>query len=83
MKSVIGIVVTLIILVGMMPFLDAVSKIEWTTYLGIPLVILAGSAGTAFMARRFEIIIGGVILSALWPVIFDMALSCLRILIGG
>ena len=77
MKAIVGIIVTLIMLVGMMPFLDAASKIEWTTYLGIPLIIFTGSAGTAFVTKRFEVIIGGVILSALWPIIFEMLLSYL------
>lgn len=77
MKTVIGIIVTMIVLVGMMPFLDTSLKIEWTTYLGIPLIVFTGSAGTAFVTKRFEIIIGGVILSALWPIMFDMGLRYL------
>lgn len=77
MKAIVGIIVIVIILVGMMPFLDTASKIEWTTYLGIPLIIFTGSAGTAFVTERFEAIIGGAVLSALWPVICGMILSCL------
>ena len=77
MKAAVGIIVIVIMLVGTMPFLDAALKIEWTTYLGIPLIIFTGSAGTAFVTKRFEAIIGGVILSALWPIIYEMVLSCL------
>ena len=77
MKAIVGIIVIVIMLVSMMPFLDTASKIEWTTYLGIPLIIFTGSAGTAFVTKRFEAIIGGVILSALWPIIYEMVLSCL------
>ena len=77
MKAIVGIIVIVIILVGIMPFLDTASKIEWTTYLGIPLIIFTGSAGTAFVTKRFEAIIGGAVLSALWPVISGMILSCL------
>ena len=69
MKAIIGIIVLAILLVGMMPFLNTASKIEWTTYLGIPLIIFTGSAGTAFVTKRFEAIIGGAVLSALWLVI--------------
>lgn len=69
MKAIVGILVIVIMLVSVMPFIDAASKIEWTTYLGIPLIIFTGSAGTAFVTKRFEIIIGGVILSTLWPII--------------
>jgi len=77
MKAIIGIIVVVIMLVGMMPFLDTASKVEWTTYLGIPLIIFTGSAGTAFVTKRLEAIIGGVVLSALWPIIYEMVLSCL------
>lgn len=81
MKAIIGIIVVVIVvvimLVSMMPFIDIASKIEWTTYLGIPLIIFTGSAGTAFVTKRFEAIIGGVVLSALWPVIYEVVLSYL------
>ena len=68
MKAIVGIIVIAIVLVGMTPFLDSPSKIEWTTYLGIPLTIFAGCAGVAFVTRRLEAIIGGSVLSAPWPV---------------
>lgn len=42
MKAIVGIIVIVIMLVSMMPFLDTASKIEWTTYLGIPLIIFTG-----------------------------------------
>jgi fucose permease len=64
-------------LIGMMPFLDPATKIEWTTYFGMPLIILTGAAGTAFITRRFEAIICGAVLSALWPAILGVALSSL------
>lgn len=65
MKAIIGILVVVLMLICMMPFLDTASKIEWTTYLGIPLIILAGSAGTAFVTKRFEAIVGGAVLATL------------------
>jgi len=77
MKAAIGIIVIVIMLVSMMPFLDTASKIEWTTYLGIPLIIFIGSAGIAFVTKQFEAIVGGVIFSALWPIIYEMVLSYL------
>jgi hypothetical protein len=75
MKKAIGILMAVIILVGSLPFLDTVGKIEWTTYLGIPLIILMGSAGVAFITKRFEAIIAGVILSALVPVVLALLSS--------
>jgi len=77
MKAIVGIIVVALTLVSMMPFLDIAVKIEWTTYLGIPLIILTGSAGVAFVTNRFEAIIGGVLLSVLWPVVYAILLSCL------
>ena len=77
MKGVITVIVGIIMLIGMMPFLDPATKIEWTTYFGMPLIILTGSAGTAFITKRFEAIICGAVLIALWPAILDVALSSL------
>jgi len=77
MKAIAGIFFSIIVLVSMMPFLDIATKIEWTTYLGMPLIILTGTAGTVFITKRFEAIICGVVLSALWPMIYDMALEFL------
>jgi len=76
-KGVITAIVGIVMLIGMMPFLDPATKIEWTTYFGMPLIILTGSAGTAFITKRFEAIICGAVLSALWPAILDVALSSL------
>lgn len=62
----IGSILMLIILViCALPFLAPEIKIEWATYLGMPLVILLGSAGVAFIARRFEAIIVGMVISIL------------------
>jgi len=58
-------------LVGSIPLLSLATKIELTTYLGIGLVILTGSAGMAVVSKRFEAILGGVIIGALWPVVFE------------
>ena len=70
MKLVIGILMTIILIICALPFISPEVKIEWTTYLGIPLVILAGSAGVAFITRRFELIVAGMVLAALWPALF-------------
>jgi uncharacterized MnhB-related membrane protein len=77
MKKIIIIITGIIVLVGSLPFLDIASKITWTTYLGIPLIILTGSAGVALITRRFEAIIGGAVVSALWPVLFEIMRSAL------
>lgn len=74
MGRIAGILVLLILIIGIIPFATE-TKIEWTVYLGIPLVILTGSAGVAFISKRFEAIIGGVILAALWPVLFELIKS--------
>ena len=71
MGRIAGILVMLILLVGIIPF-PPEAKIEWTVYLGMPLVILTGSAGIAFLSKRIEAIIGGIILAALWPVLLKM-----------
>lgn len=80
MKAIIIILVIVITLVSMIPFLDIAAKIEWITYLGILLIMFTGSAGIAFVTRRFEAIIGGVILSALWPIMHEIARSALSCL---
>jgi hypothetical protein len=71
MSKVVGILGLLILIIGILPF-GLGTKIEWTTYLGIPLIILTGSAGVVFISKRFEAIIGGVILAALWPVVIEL-----------
>lgn len=77
MKAIAGIIVVALVLVSVIPFLDIAVKIGWTTYLGIPLIILTGSAGVAFVTKRFEAIIGGVLLSVVWPAVYAIVLSCL------
>ncbi len=47
------------------------AQIEWTVYLGFPLVIFFGSAGVAFISKRFEAIIGGIVIAALWPLLVE------------
>lgn len=47
------------------------AQIEWTVYLGFPLVIFFGSAGLAFIRKRFEVIIGGMMIAALWPFLVE------------
>jgi len=76
-KGIIAAIIGVIMLIGMMPFLDIATKIEWTTYLGMPLIILTGSAGVTFITKRFEAIICGVVLSALWPAILDILIGTL------
>lgn len=78
MKRIVIILGGIIVLVGSLPFLDVASKMTWTTYLGIPLIILTGSAGVAFVTRRFQAIIGGVVLSAMWPVLLEIMRSAVR-----
>jgi len=76
-KGIIVAIVGIIMLISMMPFLDPATKIEWTTYFGMPLIILTGSAGMAFITKRLEAIICGIMLSALWPVVLDMVIGSL------
>jgi len=66
MGKVAGILALVIMIISMIFFIRPEVRIELITYLGIPLVILTGSAGVAFIARRFEVIIGGMVVSALW-----------------
>ncbi len=72
----IGSILMLIILViCAVPFIGPEIKIEWTTYLGMPLVILLGATGVTFISKRFEAIIGGMIIAALWPVVIEIIKS--------
>lgn len=77
MKKIVGVIMIVIIIIGLLPFLDIASKIQWTFYLGIPLIILIGSAGVAFITKRIEAIIGGIIIAALFPVILEVINSVL------
>ncbi len=54
-----------IVLAGVIPFLGLATRIESTAKLGITLVALTGSAGIAFITRRFEAIICGAVIAAL------------------
>ncbi|MBA7577410.1 hypothetical protein ES708_19262 [subsurface metagenome] len=71
MKAIAGILMMITLVICAVPLIGPESKIELATYLGIPLVILMGSAGIAFISKRFEAIIGGIIISALWPVLLE------------
>jgi hypothetical protein len=69
LKVIIGICTLVVILIGALFGLAA--QIEWTAYIGVFLVIIAGSAGVAFIIRRFEAIILGAVIAALWPVLLE------------
>jgi len=71
MKAIASILMMIILVICAVPFIGPEVKIEWTTYLGMPLAILAGSAGIAFISKRFEAIIGGLVISVLWPVLIE------------
>lgn len=77
MKTILAILIIVVTAVSMAPFLEVSIKIEWITYLGIPLVILAGSAGAAFLTKRFEAIIGGSLLAVLWPELYESVITTL------
>jgi hypothetical protein len=46
-------------------------EIEWTVYIGIPIILLGG-AGVTFITKRIEGVIAGLIFAALWPFIWEM-----------
>ncbi len=77
-KTVVAVLIILILLVGITLFIELGTKIEWATYFGMPLVILTGSVGLAFITKKFEAIIGGVVISALWSVLCGTAYSILN-----
>ncbi len=79
-KQIVGALTLLMIVIGSIPFLDPGTKIVWTTYLGIPLVILAGSVGVAFISRRFEAIIFGILAAALLPFFLEEFKSALSLI---
>jgi len=60
-----GILMMIILIICALPFIGPELKIEWSTYVGIPLVILIGSTGIAFITKRFEAIIVGMVISAI------------------
>jgi hypothetical protein len=69
MKKVVGIIATIIIIICAIPFIRPEVKIEWTTYLSIPFIILGGSVG--FMIKRFEGIIWGTFLGLALPILWQ------------
>lgn len=69
MGTFIGILTLVVIIIGI--FFGPAAQIEWTIYLGLPLVIFAGSVGVAFITRRLEAIILGMVIWALWPVLIE------------
>ncbi len=75
MKAMAGILMMIILIICALPFIGPEVKIEWTTYLGVPLVILIGSAGVAFISKRFEAIIVGMVISVLWPTVIELIKS--------
>lgn len=74
-QKIAGILMTIILVIGLLPLIGPEVKIEWTTYLGMPLVILLGSTGVAFIGKRFEAIIGGMVIGVLWPVVIEIIKS--------
>lgn len=69
MGKIISIFTLIVILIGV--FFGLSAQIEWTVYFGIFLVIFAGSVGVTFITRRFEAMIFGLIIGALWPVLLE------------
>ncbi len=66
-------VLTLLIIgICVIPLFAPETKIEWITYLGMPLIILTGASGAAFISKRFEAIIVGMVISALWPALLEI-----------
>ncbi len=69
MKKIFSIFALVLVVIGLV--FGRETQIEWTMYLGMPLIIVFGSAGVAFFTKRLEAIIGGVMIAALWPVVFE------------
>ena len=76
-KALIGGLIILLLLISRLPLIEPGIKIQWIMYLGIPLMIVMGSAGITIVTKRIEAVIGGVVMSALWPVLFDVIKSIL------
>lgn len=72
MGKIVSALMLIILIIGAIPFLGLDTKITWTVYLGIPLIVLTGSVGAAYITKRIEAIIAGVILAALWPVFLEV-----------
>jgi preprotein translocase subunit SecG len=69
MKITFGVITAVLILIGLI--FSRETQIEWTVYFGIGAVIVFGSAGLAFFVRRIEAIIGGIIIAAFWPILWE------------
>lgn len=66
---IVGILTLILMIIGI--FFGIEAQIELTVYFGIFLVIFAGSVGVTFITRRFEAMICGLIIGALWPVLLE------------
>lgn len=69
MKKIFSIFALALVVIGLV--FGRETQIEWTMYLGMPLIIVFGSAGVSFVTKRLEAIIGGMVIAALWPVLFE------------
>jgi len=82
MNKVAGIIMLVILVIGSIPLIGLATQIEWTFYLSIPLILLMGSAGVAFLTKRIEVLIGGVVitalLSALLPVVLPLFIESFK-----
>ena len=67
MKKTFSIFALVIVFIGLI--FGQETQIEWTMYLGIPLIIVFGSAGLAIVTKRIEAIVGGIVIAALLPVL--------------
>lgn len=63
----VAVIMLLMLAASSIPFVGGETVITWLTYMAIPLVILAGSAGVAFYTKRVEAVIGGMVMAALIP----------------
>jgi hypothetical protein len=69
MGKFLGVLTLIVIIIGFLFGPEA--QIEWAVYFSIPLMIIFGtSVGVAFVTRRFEAIICGVLIGAAWPIVF-------------
>jgi len=82
MNKVAGIIMLVILVIGSIPLIGLATQIEWAFYLSIPLILLMGSAGVAFLTKRIEVLIGGVVitalLSALLPVVLPLFIESFK-----
>lgn len=73
--KIIGMIVAVMLLVGNLPSVNLGTKIEWTAYLGMPLVIIGGSVGVSILTKRLEALMVGAVIGALWPVFYEIMRS--------